>query len=170
MTAAASYFLPALILIVFILCIVRRVPAYELFVKGAKKGLKVAIQILPNLIAMLSCIALLTYSGLIDALTDALSPFLSAIGVPPEVAPLALLRPLSGSASLAMLETIISEHGADSRAGLIASTLMGSSETIFYTVCVYMSAVSVKKGGYAIPCALIGMFAGLLITCACFPR
>lgn len=166
----SGYVLPALILITLTLCLIKRVPAYEAFVAGAKKGLQTAVSILPSLIAMLCAVTALTASGLTDALTGLLSPALALLGVPSEVAPLALLRPLSGSASLAMLEDILTRYGADSRTGLIASTLMGSSETIFYTVCVYMSAASVKRGGYAVPCALLGAVASLIVAALCFPR
>lgn len=170
MTRLTSYILPGLIFVLLTACLIKRVPVYDRFVQGAKKGLSVAVGILPNLVAMLCAITLLTASGLTDTLTVWLAPVLAFLGVPKEVAPLALLRPLSGSASLAMLETILKEHGADSRIGLIASTLMGSSETIFYTVCIYLSAVRLKRGGYAIPCALMGMLAGLIAAAACFPR
>ena len=81
-----------------------------------------------------------------------------------ELAPLVLLRPLSGSASLAMLENLLTQYGPDSRIGLIACVVMGSSETIFYVVCVYMSAAKDKRTGYAVPCALLGSLAGLLLA------
>lgn len=170
MTAIAGYLLPALILILVTVCLLKKAATYDRFTIGAKKGLQAAVTVLPNLIGMLAAISLMTASGLTDALITLISPILSLIGVPPPVAPLALLRPLSGSASLAMLESILQQHGADSREGLIASTLMGSSETIFYTVCVYLSATRVKSDRYVIPCSLIGMLAGLIAAALCFPR
>ena len=138
----------------------KRLPMYDLFVRGAKDGLKTAVDILPNLAAMLCAISLLQSSGLMETLCSLASPLAGLLGLPRETLPLVLLRPVSGSASLAMLEHLMEQHGADSRIGLIASVIMGSSETIFYTVCVYMSAIGEKKTGYAIPCALAGMLAG----------
>lgn len=138
----------------------KRLPMYDLFVKGAQSGLRTAVQVLPNLTAMLCAISLMQTSGLLDALCSVCTPVFALLGLPPQTAPLVLLRPLSGSGALAMLETLLEEYGADSRIGLIASTVMGSSETIFYTVCVYMSASRDRRTGYAIPCALLGMLAG----------
>ncbi|MBQ7867149.1 MAG: spore maturation protein [Clostridia bacterium] len=146
----------------------KRLPAYDLFINGAKQGLHTALQVLPNLAAMLCAISLMQASGLMSALCALCAPALEWMGLPSGVAPLVLLRPMSGSASLAMLERLLDQFGPDSRTGLIASTLMGSSETIFYTVCVYMSAVSVKGTGYAIPCSLVGALAGVWLSTRLF--
>lgn len=142
----------------------KRLPMYDLFVTGAKQGLKVAVSVLPNLAAMLVAISLMNASGLMDALCRVCAPVFGLMGLPAEVAPLVMLRPLSGSASLAMVEQLIREHGADSRIGLIACTVMGSSETIFYTICVYMSAVKDRRTGYAVPCSIIGALAGVWLA------
>ena len=152
--------IPLLIILLLGAAAWKRLPMYDLFVSGAKNGLMTAVQVLPNLAAMLCAISLMQASGLMEALCGLCAPVLSRIGLPPEVAPLVFIRPLSGSGALAMLEELLDSYGADSRTGLIASTVMGSSETIFYTVCVYMSAVGEKKTGYAIPCSLIGALAG----------
>lgn len=141
--------------------VIRNIPVYDVFVRGAASGLKTAIQILPNLAAMLCAISMMQTSGLMDALCHCLAPLADWLRMPQEVLPLVLLRPLSGSASLAMLENLLSRFGPDSRIGLIASTVMGSSETIFYTVCVYMSALENRRTSYAIPCALAGALAGV---------
>jgi len=138
----------------------KRLPVYDLFVSGARNGLKTAVQILPNLAAMLCAISLMQASGLLDAVCSVLSPLLRAIGLPPEVGPLVLIRPISGSGALSMLGTLLERYGADSRIGLIACTVMGSSETIFYTICVYMSAARRRDTGYAVPCSLLGALAG----------
>ncbi len=164
----ADFVLPALILVLLLCAAFKRVPMYDLFVKGAKEGIQTAVQILPNLAAMLCAISLMQASGLMSAIGQALSPLARLIGLPGEVVPLALLRPMSGSAALAMLERLLDQFGPDSRTGLVACTLMGSSETIFYTVCVYMSATSQKKTGYAIPCSLLGAFAGMWLSTKLF--
>lgn len=152
--------IPGLILILLTAAAWKRLPMYDLFVEGAKKGIQVAVQVLPNLAAMLCAISLMQASGLMEALCRVCAPFLGAIGLPSETAPLILLRPLSGSGALAMLERLLDQFGADSRVGLIASTVMGSSETIFYTVCVYLSPLKQRDTGYAVPCALLGALAG----------
>ena len=138
----------------------KRLPMYDLFVQGAREGLKTAVQVLPNLAAMMCAISLMQSSGLMDALCKACAPALAWLGLPAQIAPLAIIRPFSGSGALAMLQELMESYGADSRTGLIACTVMGSSETIFYTVCVYMSEAGETKTGYAIPCSLLGMLAG----------
>lgn len=142
----------------------RRLPLYDLFVTGAEKGFRTAVRLLPNLAAMLCAISMMQASGVMDALCALCEPVLAGMGLPPEVAPLVLIRPVSGSGALAALKQILEDCGADSRAGLIASTVMGSSETILYTACVYMSAAGGRKTSYAIPCALAGMLAGVWLA------
>ena len=155
-----DWILPLIILLLLAAAVWKKLPLYDLFVTGARSGLQTAVQILPNLAAMLCAIQLMRTTGLLDALCRLCAPLLCAMGLPPEVAPLVMIRPFSGSGGLAMLKEILESCGADSRAGLVASTVMGSSETIFYTVCVYMSAAGQRKTGYAIPCSLIGALAG----------
>lgn len=150
---------PLLLLFTLIAGLWKRLPVYDLFVEGAREGISTAIQVLPNLAAMLCAISLMKASGLMDALCTLCAPAFALLGLPAEVAPLALLRPLSGSGSLAMLETLLQQYGPDSRAGLIACTLMGSSETIFYVMCVYMSKARHRRTGWAAPCALLGALA-----------
>lgn len=155
-----DWIVPVLIAMLLGLAAWKRLPVYDLFVRGAGMGLNTAVQVLPNLAAMLCAIALMRASGLMDALCRLCRPAFAAIGLPPETAPLVLMRPLSGSGALAMLEEVLDQYGADSRIGLIACTVMGSSETIFYTVCAYMSPVKNRKTGYAVGCSLLGALAG----------
>ncbi|MEG0742699.1 MAG: spore maturation protein [Clostridia bacterium] len=156
--------LPVLLLWLLTVAAWKRLKMYDLFVEGAKEGLHVAVRVLPNLAAMLIAISLMQASGLMEALCALCAPAFEWLGLPAQVAPLVLLRPLSGSASLAMLERILRECGADSRAGLVACTVMGSSETIFYTICIYMSTIKDRRTGYAVPCALAGALAGVLLA------
>lgn len=160
---------PLLLLTVLAAGILRRLPVYDLFVEGAKEGLRVTVAIMPNLAAMLCAITLMDAVGLTAQLSSLCRPLLSLLGLPGEAATLVAVRPLSGSAALSVLETLLEQYGPDSRIGLTASTIMGSGETIFYTVCVYMSTTGDKRTGYAIPCALAGMLAGLLV-CGLFFR
>lgn len=156
----SGWLVPGLMLCLLLAGAWKRLPMYDLFVEGAREGVHTAVQVLPNLAAMLCAISLMQASGLLDTLCRACAPLFVHLNLPAEIAPLVLIRPLSGSGALAMLETILQEHGPDSRIGLIASTVMGCGETIFYTVCVYLSAARTKDSGYAIPCALLGAAAG----------
>ena len=160
----SSLVLPALLLLLLLWALWKRQPAFDQFLTGCREGLQTAVSVLPSLIAMLIAIAALTSSGLLDALFGWLAGPLAAVGMPAEAAPLFLLRPLSGSASLAMVQELVSRHGPDSRIGLIACTMVGSSETIFYTVCLYLGAIQEKRAGYAIPCALVGAAVGMLLA------
>lgn len=160
---------PVLLLFLLTAAMLHRLPVYDLFVEGAKEGLSVTLTVLPNLAAMLAAVHLMDAVGLTAQLSSLCAPLLRFLGLPPELAPLAAVRPLSGSAALAVLENLLEIHGPDSRIGLTASVVMGSSETIFYTVCVYMSQIPDKRTGYAIPCSLAGMLAGLWV-CGLFFR
>ena len=155
-----KWLLPGLILLIIGAGCIKGVPVYDAFVAGAREGLKTATTILPYMIAMLSAIFLMQKSGLLNSFTQLLTPVFDAMGIPHSVSPLMLLRPFSGSASLAMLQNIMETQGTDSRAGLVACTLMGSTETIFYTCGLYLGAAGVKKSRYAIPAALVAWLAG----------
>ena len=136
--------------------LIRGVKVYQEFVEGAKEGFQVAVRIIPFLVGILVAIGMFRASGAMDQLTELLRPVLSRIGFPPELAPLALMRTLSGSGSLGMTTDLIRKFGADSLLGRMAATMYGSSETTFYVLAVYFGAVGVKKTRHAIPAALIG--------------
>lgn len=119
--------------------------AYGAFLRGAERGMKSALALLPALCAMLLMLSVVNASGMTEMLARAIAPVTGVMRIPEEAAPMLLLRPLTGSGSLAALESIYERCGPDSRAGRIASVLMGSSETIFYTMTVYLGAAGVKK-------------------------
>ena len=152
--------LPLFLLLCLTVGAFRRVPVFDAFLEGAKEGLKTAWRVLPSLTAMLCAIRAFSACGLLNALCDLLSPAAALFRLPKETLPLMLLRPVSGSASLAMLKSILHAYGPDSRAGLVASVMMGSSETVFYTCGVYLSAAGVKKSRHTVPCALLAWLAG----------
>lgn len=163
----------SMILCVFtLLCLAvgawKRAPVYDLFTEGAGEGIRTAAKILPSLIAMLSAIRALEASGLTEAICNFLAPCTEKIGLPADVLPLMFLRPVSGSASLAVLENLMKVHGPDSREALLAGVMMGSSETVFYTCGVYLSAAGVKDARHTVPCALLACiagYAGALLFC-----
>ena len=162
--------LPLFVLLCLLIGAARRVPVYDAFLEGAREGLATARAIAPPLVAMLSAIRAFAACGLLDGLCAWLSPALSPLGIPPETLPLMLMRPLSGSASLAMLRSILETRGPDSRAGLVASVMMGSSETVFYTCGVYLAAAGIKKSRHTIPCALLAWLAGSIAAGWLIPK
>lgn len=128
---------------------------YGAFLRGAERGMRGAMALLPALSAMLLMLALVNSSGLAEALSRMLTPLTTLMRLPPEVSPMLLLRPLSGSGSLAAMEEVFRTCGVDSRAGRIASVLMGSSETIFYTMTVYLGAAGVKRLPHVLGASLL---------------
>lgn len=160
-----SVFIIPLILVGFpIYGLFKRVPVYEEFVTGAKEGFNVAVRIIPYLVAILFAIAMFRASGAMDYLTDGLRPILAAIGIPPEILPMAIVRPLTGSGSLGVLADFTKQYGADSLITKMAATIYGSTETTFYVLAVYFGAVSVKKTRHALPVGLVADFASILMS------
>lgn len=137
----------------------KRVKVYEEFVEGAKEGFTVAITILPYLVAILFAIAMFRASGALEFLIDGLRPALGLLGVPPEVLPMAIIRPLTGSGSVAVVLDLINVYGEDSLIVKMAATMFGSTETTFYVIAVYYGAVNIKKTRHAVPVGLIADFA-----------
>jgi spore maturation protein B len=133
---------------------------YDTFVEGAKTGLDTAVSILPTLVAMLVFIAMLVSSGALSQLMRFASPLLRVFGIPEGALAVMIVRPFSGSAALAMLEQTFQTYGVDSIEARAASAMMGSSETIFYTLPLYLAAAKVRKSRYAAPAALIAWFVG----------
>ncbi len=163
-TLISSLFVPLFIGGIVVFGLAKKVAVYEAFVKGAKQGLTTVIRILPYVIGFIFAIRIFTASGCLDFIVSALSPVLKPAGIPPEILPLALLRPFSGSASIGALTVILNRYGPDSFIGRCASTLMGSSETLFYTTALYFGSVGIKKTRYTIPAAMISEFFGLIAS------
>ena len=140
----------------------RQTDIFPVMTRGASKGLKTVISILPALIVLLPGISMLRASGFVDAMCSFLSPVMSMLGIPAETLPLVLLRPLSGSAALAIGGDIMVEHGAESLIGRTAAVMLGSTETTFYVMAVYFGAAKIKDTRHALPAALIADAAGFL--------
>lgn len=155
MTAFTAYIIPGFIVLILLFGFVKKVPVFDTFLLGAKEGLRSSVSILPALIGLLMAVTMLNTSGALEIFTGWIAPAVSWLGFPPEAVPLALLRPVSGSGSTAILTQIFEQHGADSFAGRAASVLAGSTETTFYAVAVYFGAVGIKKTRHAIPSALM---------------
>lgn len=148
---------------------IKGVKVYDVFIEGAKEGFEVAIKIIPFLVGILVAIGMFRGSGAMDLLTASLQPLMKATGFPAELMPLAILRTLTGSGSLAFTTDLIQTHGPDSLIGRMAATMYGSSETTFYVIAVYFGAVSVRKTRHAVPAALIGdVVAAIATVVVCF--
>lgn len=146
---------PAVILLVSVLLLLPGKKVGEAFLEGARNGVRTAYSLLPTLVLFLSAVALFNASGLADAVISLLAVPAKAIGIPPEILPLLVIRPFSGAGANAYLADLFSSCGPDSTAGLCASVIAGCSDTVFYIFSVYFAAAGVKKTRYAIPAALI---------------
>ncbi|KAB8138424.1 spore maturation protein [Gracilibacillus oryzae] len=163
-SAVSVWLIPCIILIILLTATAKRIPSYELFVEGGKEGLKMAISLLPFLLGMLVAIAILRSSGALDAFIQLIEPVLSALGFPAEMAPLAIIRPISGTAALGVTTEMIQTYGPDSFLGRLASTMQGSTDTTLYILTVYFGAVGIKRMGDALKVGLIADFIGIIIS------
>nr|WP_317412313.1 nucleoside recognition domain-containing protein [uncultured Solibaculum sp.] len=160
----ANYFLPIFVGGILLLGLVRKVPVFETFVEGAREGLDTTARLVPTMVGLLTAVAMFQASGGLDVLIYGLKPIADFLHLPEQVMPLAILRPISGSGSLAILENIIRENGPDSMAGRVASVMMGSTETTFYAITAYFGAVGIKKTRHAIPAALTADIASMIVS------
>lgn len=156
--------MPLVILLIILFGFKEKKNVFDLFLVGAKKGLEITITIFPTLIGLFFAIGLLNNSGIINFITKLIEPILSFFNFPKEILPLALLRPISGSASLALATDIIKNNGVDSNIGLIASVIMGSTETTLYTIAVYCSSIKIKNTRKIIIPALLADITGIIVS------
>lgn len=158
------FVIPGLIVGIVAYGLVKKVPVYEEFVEGAKEGFEIGVRIIPYLVAILFAIGMFRASGAMDAMILAVEPVFSFFGVPADILPMAIMRPLTGSGSLGVLADLINQFGEDSFVVKIASTMFGSTETTFYVLAVYFGAVGVKKARYAVQAGLIADAAGIIAS------
>jgi len=161
-TYISAAFVPVFIAGIIVYGTIKKVRVYESFIEGAKQGLETVVRILPYVVAFIFAINMFSASGCFGYLSFALSPVLKPAGIPPEILPLALMRPFSGSASIGILSHILNTYGPDSFIGRSASTLLGSSETLFYTTALYSGSVGIRKTRYTIPAGLFAEAVGLV--------
>lgn len=161
------------ILLVFVVGIplyaaIKKIDVFDAFIVGAKQGFETSVSIIPYLIAMMVAIGMLRASGFFELLSTVLAPLLTAVGMPAELLPLALIRPFSGSAANGVMAELIHQHGGNSFIAKAAATLMGSTETTFYVIAVYFGAVNIRRTRHAIPAGLLADLAGIIATvCIC---
>ncbi len=164
MRILSVWVMPVLFLVIIGHGLFRRVPVFDAFLDGAKEGLKTAARILPALVGLIAAISMFRTSGLLGFITQLLSPLTGAVGIPAEILPLALLRPVSGSGSLAIVSDLLSAHGPDSLVGRIVSVMMGSTETTFYTLAVYFGSVGIKDSRFTVGAALLADATAMLVS------
>lgn len=159
MNSVSMWILPVMLIAILTVAMVKKVPVYEAFTDGAKDGFKVAVNIIPYLVAILVCISMLRASGAIDACGHLLSGIMNKLSIPVDVLPLMIVRSLSGSAALGVFSDIANNFGPDSYATKLAAIIVGSSETTFYVLAVYFGSVGISKVRYAL---LVGVLADII--------
>jgi spore maturation protein B len=159
-----AYAVPVVIAAIVLFGFLRKVSVFDTFVAGAKEGLHTSVSILPTLVGLIMAVSMLSASGALDLLSSLLAPAANFLGLPPEVMPLALIKPFSGSGSTAVLTQIYKDCGPDSFAGRVASVMAGSTETTFYAVAVYFGSVGIKKTRHTIPAAVLGDLSACILS------
>lgn len=144
--------------------VIEKKKVYDIFLEGAKEGIEIVLRLFPTLIGIFVAVGALRSSGIIDLIVQFLTPITNLFHIPSEIMPLAMLRPISGSASMAVATDIMSKYGVDSTIGMITSTIMGSTETTFYTIAIYTSCVGIKKIRFVLAAALIADLVGMITS------
>jgi spore maturation protein B len=162
----AVYIVPIFILFIFIYAAVRGTDTYTAFVKGAKDAVNLIMELIPFIVAILTAVALFQASGLLSVLCRIMSPVFRFLGIPPELTHFVFLKPFSGTGSIALYDTIVTQYGTDSYITRTASVIAGSSDTVFYISAVYFSKTKIKRLGAAIPIALFCTFVSAILAAA----
>ena len=159
-----DYIVPCLLLVSACAALYKKENAYDLLLQGAGEGLKLLLSLVPTLILLLTAVYMFRASGAAEALSRMLAPVFSLFGIPPETALLVLVRPISGSAALAVGAELMGQYGVDSQIGRTVAVMLGSTETTFYTVSVYFGAAGIQKTRYTVPAALFADLVGFLMA------
>ena len=160
----SDFVIPVFIAVIMVIGLAKRVDVFGEFTDGAKDNLKSAFDVLPALIALMTAIGMFKASGGLEIISSAIAPLTEFLGFPRECIPLALIRPVSGSGALAVFESILTEVSPDSFAGRVASVVIGSTETTFYTIAVYYGITKVKKTKHAIASSLTADLTGFILS------
>ena len=156
--------MPLVILFIISYSFLEKNKVYDVFLEGAKEGVKVVCNIFPTLVGLFVAVGALRASGILDLIINCIEPIIQILKIPKEIMPLAILRPISGSASMAIATDIMNNYGVDTLIGKIASTIMGSTETTLYTIAIYTSCIHVKKTRGILLAALIGDVIGIIVS------
>lgn len=155
--------MPLIILLIVTYGLMQKNKVFDDFLEGAKEGIEIVFSILPTLVGLFVAIGALRNSGILDMIIRIITPLLNVINFPSEIMPLAMLRPISGSGSIAIATDIMKTYGVDSSIGMIASVIMGSTETTLYTIAIYTSCVKIKKTRFVLVAALTADIVGMLV-------
>ncbi|MDO4200022.1 MAG: nucleoside recognition domain-containing protein [Clostridia bacterium] len=158
------YVVPAIIFLIICYALSQKTPIFNEFLSGAEEGFKSTISLVPTLVALVTGISMLKASGTLEIFSSVLQPICDFLKIPPQIAPLALMRPISGSGSTALLDNIFTHYGPDSLIGTIASMIMGSTETTFYTLTVYFGAVKIKNTRHALFCSVLADLCAIIMA------
>ncbi len=161
MDRIGDYIIPIMIFVIVIFGLIRKVPIFDAFVKGAKDGLAATYSISASLIGLVTAVTMLKSSGALDMIITAVSPLAQAVKIPAQIIPLMILKPISGSGSTAMLTEILSTNGADSFIGRVAAVMAGSTETTFYAIAVYYGAIGIKNIRHTLAAAILADLASM---------
>ena len=156
--------MPLIILLIVIYGVIEKKEVFDKFIEGVKDGIKIVINIFPTLIGLFLAVGTLRSSGVIDIVVNILDPLLKIVNFPTEIMPLALLRPISGSSSIAVATDIMKNFGVDSQIGIMAAVIMGATETTLYTIAVYSSSVKIKKTRFVLIAALTADIVGIITS------
>lgn len=156
--------IPIIIALILANALMKKAPLFDFFIEGAKDGLTTSVKILPSLIGLLVAVSMLRTSGFFDVVANFISPVLDKVSFPKELVPMALVRPVSGSASLALVRDMLNTYGADSFIGRCASVMMGSTETTFYSLAVYFGYVKITNSRHTVKAALIADLTGIIVS------
>ncbi len=159
-----DYIVPLLLLVTALLTLRKKENAYDLMMQGAGDGLKILLSIVPSLIVLMTAVSMLRASGAVELFSGFMKPVFAFLGIPAETAMLVLIRPLSGSAALAVGADLMAQYGPDSLIGRTVAIMLGSTETTFYTLSVYFGAAGIRKTRYTLPAALFADFVGFLMA------
>lgn len=162
-----DYVMPCIIAFVTVYGLIKKVPVFDAFVSGARQGMQTVYNIAPTLIGLIVAVSMLKASGALQKLSEVISPVTDMVGFPSELLPMCLLRPVSGGGSTALLNQVLTDYGADSFIGRVASCIAGSTETTFYAITVYFGAVNIKKIRHTLFAALMADLTAIIMSVVC---
>ena len=160
----SDYIVPALFLVASLLALYRKENSYDILLSGASDGMRLLVSIVPALILLMTAVTMLKASGAMEVISSVIAPAFRFFGIPPETALLVLVRPISGSAALAVGADLMAQYGVDSQIGRTVAVMLGSTETTFYTISVYFGAAGIHKTRYTVPAALLADFTGFFMA------
>lgn len=164
MEKIGSCSIPIIVSLIVLLGFFKRINVFDAFIEGAKDGIKSTYQIAPSLIGLITAVSMLKTSGALDIFSSCFSRFTDTLKIPSEIIPLMILRPISGSGSIALLDNMFKNFSPDSTIGKISSVMMGSTETTFYAITVYFGSIGVKNIRHTVPCAVLADIAGFIMS------